>query len=486
MNHTSKRISFRSLVSDIRDLTSSLTVRTPTFEGGVKVRPEKEKTQEMTIADYMDPKEDLVFPLTDAYGNVFAPLVAVGDKIQRDEVIARTEEDLPLYSSVSGTVKDITMMATAYADKVRSIVVENDHSYTTADRPYAPESYSQLTEEEIRQRIFAAGIVEPTSRQILGQMLTEAEPYAIHTILIDGAETEPQMSSAYRLMLEDSWRIVNGIRVLAKLFPEAEAILCIADDKPKAIEVMGDYIDHETDRIRVEIMRCKYPQHHPLMLAETVLHKEVKTIPDLLKEGIVVISVDTAIAVSRAVTQGRPLQRCIVTLSGDCLESPRNYRVRIGTSVRELIENAGVVTRAAGKTILGGPITGTALTNTNIPITKSTACILLLSEETAHQMDESACIRCGRCVSACPMLLEPYRLEKLALKRDWKHFEESGGMECIDCGTCSYVCPAKRKVSVNVLKGKTMINERRELKIRAEAEKLAETRFDSTPEEDER
>ena len=101
-------------------------------------------------------------------------------------------------------------------------------------------------------------------------------------------------------------------------------------------------------------------------------------------------------------------------------------------------------------------------------------------------MDESACIRCGRCVSACPMLLEPYRLEKLALKRDWKHFEESGGMECIDCGACSYVCPAKRKVSVNVLKGKTMINERRELKIRAEAEKLAETRFDSTLEEDER
>jgi len=486
MNHTSKRISFRSVVSDIKELAASMTIRIPTFRGGVRVRPEKEKTQEMTIADYMDPKEDLVFPLTDAYGNTFSSLVSVGDVIQRDQIIAETDDGMPLYSSVSGTVRDIKLMPTAYAEKVRSVIIENDHSYSTADRPYAPESYKELTREEIRERIRAAGMIEPTSRMFVDRMFSEAEPYPIHTILIDGAETEPQVSAAYRLMLEDSWRIVNGIRVLTKLFPEADAILCIADDKPKAIEVMGDYIDHETDRIRVEIVRCKYPQHHPLMLAETVLHKEIASMCELLKDGILVISVDTAIAISRAVTQGRPLQRCIVTLSGDCLESPRNYRVRIGTSIRELIENGGIVTRKAAKTILGGPITGEALANTDVPITKSTACILLLAEETAHQLDESACIRCGRCVSACPMNLEPYRLENLALRRDWKHFEEAGGMDCIECAACSYVCPAKRKIGASILKGKTMINERKELKIRAEAEKRIETRFDSTPEEDEK
>ena len=486
MNPIHKRFNYQALISNVRDLASSVTVRVPTFRGGVPVRPDKEKTQEMTIADYMDPKEDLVYPLTDAYGNTFTALVAVGDKVQRDQIIAETEEGLPLYSSVSGTVKDIAVKLTAYADKVRSIVVENDHAYTTADRPFTPESYKELPEEEIRLRIRAAGIIEPTSKMFLDQMLQGAEASQIHTVLIDGAETEPQMSAAYRLMLEDSWRIVNGIRVLTKLFPKAEAVLCIADDKPKAIEVMGDYIDHEADHIRVEIVRCKYPQHHPLMLAETVLHEEVSDVSDLLSHGILIISVDTAIAISRAVTQGRPLQRCIVTLSGDCLESPRNYRVRIGTSVKELVENGGVPVREAAKVILGGPITGTVLQDLDVPITKSTACILLMSEESAHQMEESHCIRCGRCVDACPMGLAPYFLEKLVTKRDWKRFESSGGMTCIECGACSFVCPARRKVGISVMKGKTMINERRDLKLRAEAERYAEARFDSTPEEDER
>lgn len=452
-----------------RELIEMIKLKTaPTFRGGIHPYDGKELTQDIPVVDYMDPKEEMVFPMVQHMGGPCKPVVAKGDRVLRDQIIGEPIGlGAQIFSSVSGTVVDIRPMLHPSGNMVMSVIVQNDHQYEIAPKPYEPAGYKDLSREEILERIRYAGIV--------GMGGTGYPTYLklnpgkkIDYVLINGSETEPFVTSDYRIMLEDSWRIVNGLKIVMSLFEGAEGLICIGSHNPKAIKVMDEYVKEESD-ISVVSLGSKYPlgSEKHLIYAATKREMIAGKLPS--DAGCVVLNVDTAVAISRAITQGRPVQRCIVTVSGDCVASPKNYRVRIGTSIKELLAQTGDFIKTPALFVDGSTMRGRQLSSLDVPVIKTTSCILALSEEYVHSVEEGACIHCGRCAEVCPMRLVPTELDRFVSKGNSKAFASHHGMNCIECGSCQYICPANRKLTQSNRRGKQMISEQRNRRL-AEAE----------------
>lgn len=454
-------------------LESLKTIGASTFKGGIHPFEGKELSSDLPIADYMDPKEDLVFPMLQHLGAPCKPIVKKGDRVLRDQVIGEpTGLGVQVFSSVSGIVKDVKPMLHPNGNMVLSVIVENDHLYETAEKPFAPATYKELSKEEILDRIRYAGIVGMGGAGFPTHIKLNPGPGKhIDYVLINASECEPYLTSDYRVMLEDPWRIVNGLKIALSLFEDAKGLICIETNKPKAILTMKEYTQDE-DNISIVPLKTKYPQGCEKHLIYAATKREVPSGKLPADAGCIVINVDTAVAISRAITQGRPLQRRIVTVTGDCVANPRNYRVRIGTNMRELLEQTGDLIAEPAKIISGGPMMGVSMGTLDVPIVKTSSCILLLSKDSAQLPEEGACIRCGKCVEVCPMWLEPTTLNKLVLSRDFKGFEAAHGMNCIECGACQYTCPAKRRLTQTCKVGKKMVNEERARRRAEEAKKV--------------
>lgn len=440
----------------MRQLFSSVS---KTFKGGIRVREEKEATCDRPIQDYMDPKGEMVFPMLQHQGEPCEPVVQVGERVLRDQLIGKpaASPGAYIYSSVSGTVKAIEPRLHPDGIRVMSVVVENDHQYETKEKPFQPSSFKELTKEEILQRIEMAGIVGMGGAGFPTHLkLRPKADKNIEYILINAVESEPYLTSDYRVMLEDSWRVVNGLRIAMSLFPEAKGRIGIAANRPKAVEAVQKYIQDEKD-IEITITRVKYPQGSERQLIQAVTGRQVLPGRMPADVGCIVLNVDTAVAISRAITQARPLQRRIVTVAGDCIQNPGNYRVRLGTSFQELVEAAGGFINKPVKMLCGGSMMGHELSTLNVPVVKTSSCLLLLSEKEINRQPESACIRCGYCSDACPMRLKPYRLYRLAGQEEWTAFMENHGSDCIECGCCSYICPAKIPLTQRIRKGRQQI-----------------------------
>lgn len=259
-------------------------------------------------------------------------------------------------------------------------------------------------------------------------------------------------------MLEDSWRVVNGLRIALSLFPNAKGRICVESNKLKAAKCLAQYVEGDPS-IDVVILKTKFPQGAEKMLIKAVTGREVPSGGLPADAGCIVLNVDTCVAVSRAVTQGRPLERRIITVAGDCIKTARNYRVRIGTSLRDLVDHAGPLVKEPAKIICGGPMMGMAEDTLDIPVIKTTSCLLLLSRDSVRPSEESACIRCGKCIEVCPMGLQPYLLNQMVLKRDTEGFMKLHGQDCIECGSCSYICPAKRYLTQSFRAGKLLVSQ---------------------------
>lgn len=425
-------------------------MRKLTFQGGVHPYDGKELSKDKPIVSVL-PQGELVYPVSQHIGAPATPIVKKGDRVLAGQKIAEQNGfvSAPVYASVSGTVKAIEPRRVVTGDSVMSIVVENDGQYeeVTMQPPGDPET---LSREQIIDCIKEAGIVGMGGAGFPTYVkLSPKEPEKIEYCIANCAECEPYLTSDYRRMLEEPEKLVGGMKIILRLFPNARGVLAVEDNKPDCIRLLQEMVRGE-ERISVRALQTKYPQGAERTLIYAVTGRQINSSMLPADVGCVVNNVDTVVAIYRAVTEGRPLMERIVTVTGDAIENPQNYRVRIGMNYRELIEEAGGFRGKPEKIVCGGPMMGFAMFDLDVPTTKTSTALLCLSRDEVSAMEPGPCINCGRCVEVCPGRVVPSRLADYAEHFDEEAFVKNNGMECCECGCCSYVCPAKRPLTQEI------------------------------------
>lgn len=418
-----------------------------TFVGGVHPYEGKELSKDKPIREVL-PKGDLVYPLSQHIGAPAKPIVEKGDHVLTGQKIAEAEGfvSVPIYASVSGTVKAIEPRRVVTGDNVMSIIIENDGLYEEIEYPPV-KPIEEMSREEIIEIIKEAGIVGmggagfPTFIK-----LSPKEPEKIDFVIANCAECEPYLTSDYRRMIEEPEKLVEGLKVSLRLFPNARGILAVEDNKPDCVEKLKALTKDE-DNISVRALQTKYPQGAERQLIYAATGRKINSSMLPADAGCVVNNVDTIVAIYHAVIEGKPLMHRIVTVTGDAIADPRNFIVRIGTNYHELIEEAGGFKKEPVKIISGGPMMGFGIFDLDVPTTKTASALLCLTEDDVSAMKPSPCISCGRCVDVCPGRVVPKMLADDAEHYNEEAFLAHNGMECCECGCCSYICPAKRPLT---------------------------------------
>lgn len=423
-----------------------------TFKGGIHPYEGKELTMDKPIEVYL-PKGDMVYPLSQHIGAPAKPLVKKGDRVLAGQKIAEAGGFVSahIHATVSGTVKCIEPRLTSGGNKVNSIVVENDGAFESVEFHEIEKPLEEMSREEIIGAIQEAGIVGMGGAGFPTHVkLSPKNVEAIDYIIVNGSECEPYLTSDYRRMLEEPEKVVKGLEIVLQLFPNASGIIAVENNKPKAIQILKEKTA-DIPRIRVNTMKTKYPEgaERQLIYANTKRYINSDMLP--ADAGCIVHNIDTLVAIYEAVYMGRPLMERIVTVTGDAIMNPQNYKVLLGTGFQELIDAAGGYKgEEPEKIIAGGPMMGKAIISTDIPLVKGSSAILCMQEDEVASCEPSNCIRCGRCVAVCPGRVNPSQLAKLAQKGKLDEFVEQDGMECCECGCCSYVCPAKRHLTQTI------------------------------------
>ncbi len=420
-----------------------------TFKGGIHTYDGKDLSKDKPIIDAI-PGDEMVFPLSQHIGAPAKPLVAKGDAVLKGQMIAEAGGfvSAPVFSSVSGTVKNIEKRRVATGDMIESIIIENDGLYNEVD--YVESDWKELSREETIAKIGGAGIVGmggagfPTAVK-----LSPKEPDKIDYIIVNCAECEPYLTSDYRRMIEEGEKVIEGLRIMLNLFSDAHGIIAVEDNKPECIAHLHKLVKND-NLISIKELKTKYPQgaERQLIFATTGRKVNSKMLP--ADVGCIVNNVDTVTAIYNAVVLGRPLFERIVTISGDAVKNPRNYRVPCGMSYTELIDQNGGFKTEPAKIICGGPMMGFAMFTTDVPVTKNSTALLAFTRDQVSESETTPCINCSRCVQACPAGLMPGRLSDMVENNDEEGFLRLGGMECCECGCCSFSCPAKQPLTQNI------------------------------------
>ena len=421
-----------------------------TFIGGIHPYDGKDLSRDRAIQN-VQPGKELAYPLSQHIGAPAKPVVAKGDRVLVGQKIADAGGfvSAPVHSSVSGTVKTIEPRRVATGDMVMSIIIENDGLYEEIGFS-GKKSLDAVKREEIVGLVREAGIVGmggagfPTPVK-----LSPKEPEKIDVVIANCAECEPYLTSDYRRMLEEPEKLVGGLKIILKLFPNAHGILAVEDNKPDCISLLKQHTRDEP-KISVKALKTKYPQGGERQLIYAVTGRRINSTMLPADVGCVVNNVDTMVAVYRAVMEGRPLMERIVTVTGDAVANPANFRVRIGSNYREVLEAAGGFKEQPEKIICGGPMMGFAMFGLDVAVTKTSTALLALSKDEVSAMEPGPCINCGRCVEVCPGRVVPSRLADYAEHFDEEAFLANYGMECCECGCCSFVCPAKRPLTQQI------------------------------------
>ena len=427
-----------------------------TFKGGVHPYDGKELTKNSPVEEYV-PKGEMVYPLSQHIGAPASPLVAKGDHVLKGQKIAEAGGFVssPIYSSVSGTVKGLEPRLTATGSMVNSIIIENDQEYTETE--YVPAKLQELSKEDILNRIREGGVVGMGGAGFPTHVkLSPKDPSKIEYVLVNGAECEPYLTSDYRRMLDEAGKIVDGLRIMLTLFDNAKGYICIEDNKPECIAKLKEMVK-DIPRIEVKELLTKYPQGGERTLIYAATGREINSSMLPADVGCVVDNVDTVTAIAQAVLEGRPVMSKIITVTGDGIRNPKNIKVPTGTDMAELIEAAGGLKEGTAKVIAGGPMMGFAMYDLHVPCTKTTSACLCLEKDPVSQASHTACINCGRCVSVCPGHVLPARLATFAEHGDMESFQKFDGMECCECGCCSYICPAKRPLTQSIKSMRKMV-----------------------------
>lgn len=421
-----------------------------TFKGGIHPYDGKDLSKDSPIKDYL-PKGNLFYPLSQHIGAPAKPIVAKGDKVLVGQMIAEAGGfvSAPIYASVSGTVKDIAPHRTVTGDNINCIEIENDGEYKE-DKPINTKKFEDMEKQEIIDVIAKAGIVGMGGAGFPTHVkLSPKEPDKIEYVIVNCAECEPYLTSDYRKMLEEPDKLIRGLSIELSLFPNAKGVLAIEDNKPDCIALLKEKVK-DIDNITVGEMVTKYPQGSERQLIYAVTGRAINSKMLPADAGCIVNNVDTVIAICNAIDNGKPLYERIVTVTGDAIANPQNFKVRTGTLYSELVDEAGGFKKKPKKIVSGGPMMGFAIFDTNVPVTKTSSALLCMTKNEVSECIQTPCINCGMCLNACPSRLNPGRLSDYAENFDEESFVACDGMECVECGSCSYVCPAKRYLAQSI------------------------------------
>ena len=442
-----------------------------TFRGGVHPAEHKELSREQALREF-PAKGEMVYPVQQHIGKSAKPIVKKNDPVRVGQRIAEADGYVSAHiiCSCSGKVKAIEKRRTLTGAMAECIVVENDGLYTKAEGFGQRENVAGISKEELLRRVQDAGIIGlggagfPTHVK-----LAPKNPDAIRYIIANGAECEPYLTCNDQLMRVKADAIIEGLELMLSLFPNAEGIVALEDNKPVALAAMQQAAQGKA-RISVHAFKTKYPQGGERSLIKVVAGIDYPSSMLPADVGCIVQNVGTIYAIQRAVVYREPLFSHVLTLSGDAVNQPGNFIVPDGASFKELLEYAGGLKEGVTvkKALCGGPMMGIAMSSLDVPIQKMNNGLLLLTEDEVEKAEDqmTACLHCGRCTTVCPLGLMPQLMADAIYFKEMDRFEKKlYGLECIQCGSCTYICPAKRPLMQVFKQAKAEILARR----RAEA-----------------
>lgn len=417
------------------------------FLGGIHPKDSKEYASDKVI-EIPEVPSIVIIPMSQHIGAPCKPIVKVGDKVKKGQLIAQSDAFMhsPIHASISGEVIKIEEMPHTTMVKCMSIVIKSDGVDEWFEGIPMQREWEKLEAQEIKDIIKNSGIVGMGGATFPTHVKLSPNPdKKIDTFILNAAECEPYLTADCRMMIEYAERIVTGVRIVMKTLGVSKGFVGIEDNKPEAIKAMKEAFKNTS--VEVAALPTKYPQGAEKMLIKVLTGREVQQGGLPMDVGVVVQNVGTAVAICDAVVNGIPLIERVTTVSGDSIKEPKNLLLRIGTSFRNAIDYCGGFSKTPEKVIMGGPMMGFAQFSLDVPVAKGVSGILALSNETVNSGEESPCIRCGRCVEACPMGLIPSMLSILGERHKFQEAkEEYGLLNCIECGSCVYTCPAKRNI----------------------------------------
>ncbi len=393
----------------------------------------------------IDPPERVVLPMLQHIGAPCEPLVKKGDHVDVGQTIGDTDKYVssPVHASVSGTVISVEPVKVASGKLLPAVTIENDGEMTLFEgiKPPKVDNASDLV-----KAVRASGLVGLGGAGFPTHVKLSPDPNKkIDTLIINAAECEPYITVDYRECIDNSWDIMSGVYTLVEIMGYKNVVIAVEDNKPDAIEILKNIADKdnkEGDVVKLMTLKSKYPQGAEKMMVQSATGRRVPSGKLPADVGCVVMNVGSAAFISRYLKTGKPLVSRSMTVSGSAIKEPKNVRVPIGIKIGDVIDFCGGFKSDPVKIIAGGPMMGTALTDTDVPVLKSNNAVLAFADDVTTNKKERDCIRCGRCAEACPMSLVPTNIERAAVRRDAEALKKSGADACMECGSCAFSCPA--------------------------------------------
>lgn len=422
-----------------------------TFKGGAHVSHKKEFTEDKPVEIMKDPNT-VYIPLQQHIGAPCDPIVGVGDKVKVGQRIGETEAfvSAPIHSSIAGTVKAIVDMTTPTGVRSKTIVIESDGSGDLHEDMLSRNSLDDLSAEELLEKIKEAGITGMGGAAFPTHVKLSPPPdKKIDKVIINGSECEPFLTSDHRVMLENPEKVIVGLKIMMKILGVEEGYIGVENNKMDAVKALRGALDAD-DNIKVVTVKTKYPQGDEKRLIDAITGRKVPSGGLPMDVGCVVNNSGTAQAMAEAILEAKPLYERVVTVTGNGINEPKNLLVKIGTLFEEVIEFCGGFKDTPGKILMGGPMMGLSQFSTQVPIIKGSSGILVITEEEAKPRKINPCIRCAKCLEVCPVYLQPLFISANALKDRFEEADGYGALDCVECGACSYICPANRPLTESI------------------------------------
>ena len=436
---------------------------TLTFSHGIHPEEYKELTDHCKV-ERMPFVEDYILPLTQHLGAPNKPIVQKGSKVLRGQKIADANGfvSVALHSPVDGTVTGIGLAENPNGQMVQSIFIKADPFSTQQLTPSIPRPYEEMSVKEFIASVQDAGIVGLGGAAFPAHVkFAIPEGKTCRYIILNGCECEPFLTSDHRTMVEYPDEVIDGTRIVQHFLKAEKIFIGIEANKPDAIAILREKAQQSGLPIEVIALKVKYPQGAEKMLITAILDKEVPSGKLPLDVEALVNNVSSIAAISQWFRKGQPLIERVVTVTGTAVKRPANVLVPLGTPMRNVVDLCGGITSTSSRILLGGPMMGMVQKTLDIPVVKGTSGILILTTNEVKDLSQYNCIRCSRCLEACPMYLNPSLLGMLAKKGLWEEMEENHVMDCFECGCCSYVCPSAIPLVQSFRVGKSIIREKK-------------------------